>query len=720
MSIRCALFHRRCFSLLLLLLLLAAGKAFAVSYVVPTDRFEIERASAVIVGRVLSSHVEKSPRFGIETVTDVALEEAIKGDFGSVLQVREPGGALGDEALVIPGVPTFIDGDRVMLLLYARVDGHYLVSDLALGSFTFAKDIAGQELLIRDESELVGRDVDGSEHRERRRSAERFLDYVRGIVRGEPVDANYVVTTVPLVATQKTTQPRIDAMHPIGNALFTATSYTFSANGAPNGPGTRWSVFPGAVNWNQGNMQPGAPGGGTPAINNAFAAWNGGGTDYVLASFNANTKGIFDNPADFINNIVFEKDLTSAGIQPHANCSGVLGVGGVHKVSGTNMFHGETFDTIVEGDVSMNQGLSTCPAFVSSGDFNTSVAHEIGHTLGFRHSDQNRLNGACAGDPSLDCSANAAIMNHIINNSFGINGHLQAWDVAAVGALYGAGPACTPPSITQQPGGSTISSGGTAMILVAAAGTPTLTYQWYIGTPPSTAQPVAGGTTASITVSPIATTTYWVRVTGQCAPVADSVAATVTVQPSMCAAPSISLQPQDQSVVSGNSANLFMGYVGTSGTVQWYRGSPPDTSTPVGTGQALQTQPLTTTATFWARVTNNCGSADTRGAVVTVMQTCTAPAITSVTATPAAITAGQMTTLSVVATGASLSYQWFKGQSGNTSTPITAATTPSITDSPAATTSYWVRVSSGCGATAAISSTISVTVGTPRRRSVAH
>src|SRR5216684_7470780 len=147
MSIRCTLFNLRCPSTLLLLLLLSAGRAFAVSYVVPTDRFEIERSSAIIVGRVLSSHVERSPRFGIETVTDVALEEAIKGNFGSVLQVREPGGALDDEALVIPGVPIFTAGDRVMLLLYARVDGQYLVSDFALGSFRFAKDIAGQELL---------------------------------------------------------------------------------------------------------------------------------------------------------------------------------------------------------------------------------------------------------------------------------------------------------------------------------------------------------------------------------------------------------------------------------------------------------------------------------------------------------------------------------------------------------------------------------------------
>ena len=101
----------------------AARTLFAVSYVVPTDRFEIERSSAIIVGRVLSSHVERSPQFGIETVTEVVLEQGLKGNVGTVVQIHEPGGVLGDEARLIPGVPDFTDGDRVLLFLYQRRNG---------------------------------------------------------------------------------------------------------------------------------------------------------------------------------------------------------------------------------------------------------------------------------------------------------------------------------------------------------------------------------------------------------------------------------------------------------------------------------------------------------------------------------------------------------------------------------------------------------------------
>ncbi|HEY4642353.1 MAG TPA: hypothetical protein VII75_13485, partial [Thermoanaerobaculia bacterium] len=49
-----------------------AAPSFAITYIVPRDRFEIERASAIVVGHVVGSHAEES-RFGIETVTSIAL-----------------------------------------------------------------------------------------------------------------------------------------------------------------------------------------------------------------------------------------------------------------------------------------------------------------------------------------------------------------------------------------------------------------------------------------------------------------------------------------------------------------------------------------------------------------------------------------------------------------------------------------------------------------------
>jgi Dual-action HEIGH metallo-peptidase len=592
-----------------------AAPVLGVSYVFPPDRFEIERSSAIVVGRVLGRHVERSPQFGIETVTEVALEEAIKGSVDSVIRIHEPGGVSGDEGRVIPGVPEFTDGDRVLLFLYQREGGQYCVSDFQLGSFRFANDVLGRELVVRSEAELQGRDPDGTEHKERYRLAEPFLDYIRGVVRNEATDEDYFVAPAPLLGSPGTARPTAEGSCTNNSVVFTATSYTIDASG---GLGARWKVFPSAVNWNQGNSETGALGSGTSQINAAFAHWNAGGAHYVLASANANTKGFLD-PSDAVNNVVFEKDLTSAGVQPFSCVSGgVLGLGGVRFAlfgGGVHVFHGETFGTTLEADVSMNQGLGACTlAQVPLDEFNTVVTHEVGHTLGFRHSDQNRaLNAACASDPSLDCSS-TAIMNHIIVP--GLNGNPQTWDTSAVTSIYGSVPACTPPSISQQPIGSTITSGSPVQLFVTASGTPALTYQWYAGASGNTAAPVGGGIGAAVLVTPVVTTSYWVRVTGQCAPVADSAAAAITVN-AACPLPQITIQPANQVAYVGTTVSLTVGFIGATSSVTWFQGAKGDTSKQAGSGQTIISPAITQTTQFWVRITNACGHADSDAATIT-------------------------------------------------------------------------------------------------------
>src|SRR5207244_8617747 len=256
---------------------------------------------------------------------------------------------------------------------------------------------------------------------------------VRGVVRGEAASDAYFVS--PEASAAKTR---------VASAAFTATSYTLQYAG---GVGSRWNVFPGAVNWNQGNSESGALGSGTPQINAAFNAWNAGGTHYVLAGATANTNGFLD-AADGVNNIVFEKNLTSAGIQPFSCTNGgALGMGGMHKAgfgAGAHVFHGEPFATTLEADVSMNQGIGNCTTSqLALSEFASVMTHELGHTLGFRHSDQNRLvNAPCSTDATLECNGQA-IMTHTLVS--GLNGHLQAWDKTAIDAVYGSGPACVPP-----------------------------------------------------------------------------------------------------------------------------------------------------------------------------------------------------------------------------------------------------------------------------------
>jgi len=94
-----------------------------------------------------------------------------------------------------------------------------------------------------------------------------------------------------------------------------------------------------------------------------------------------------------------------------------------------------------------------------------------------------------------------------------------------------------------------------------------------------------------------------------------------------------------------------------------------------------------------------------------------------VTATPPAITtqplggtvpSGQSATLNVVATGtAPLSYQWYQGSSGNTSTPVGTNSPSYMTPILTAPASYWVRVSSPYGSVDSATATLILTAGGP-------
>lgn len=108
---------------------------------------------------------------------------------------------------------------------------------------------------------------------------------------------------------------------------------------------------------------------------------------------------------------------------------------------------------------------------------------------------------------------------------------------------------------------------------------------------------------------------------------------------------------------------------------------------------------------------------------------CTTTASTSVSVTssvtitqqpaavPSTISPNQTAIVSVVASGSNLTYQWYRGARPDTTNPVAGATGASFTTPPlTVTTSYWVRVGSGCGSVDG--NTVSVTVTIPAPSSV--
>ena len=175
---------------------------------------------------------------------------------------------------------------------------------------------------------------------------------------------------------------------------------------------------------------------------------------------------------------------------------------------------------------------------------------------------------------------------------------------------------CDSPAVIAQPQSQTIQSGQTATVDVSAVGTPPLSYQWYQGPSGETSNPVGLGTSSFTTPALTDTTSYWVRVSNPCGHT-DSTTATVTIG---CTPPAITAQPQSQTIQSGQTAVLSFTAAGTGALAyQWHQGTSGDTSHPVGTNQSSFTTPsLTTTTSYWVRVSNTCGSTDSLTATVTV------------------------------------------------------------------------------------------------------
>jgi YD repeat-containing protein len=250
---------------------------------------------------------------------------------------------------------------------------------------------------------------------------------------------------------------------------------------------------------------------------------------------------------------------------------------------------------------------------------------------------------------------------------------------------------CAPPAITTQPQDTTVFSGtsGTLSVVASEATTQAVSYQWYRGNSGDTSNPITGATAASYTTPALTIqTSYWVRVScGICAP-ADSQTATVW----MCYNPQVLAAPADQFITVGQTATLTAPCCGN--TYQWFIGASGNTSQPISsamTSQSFNVAPSATTQ-YWAQVVNGGCVSRTQSTTVWVCVPIFTQQPSSVTINP-----GSSTTLSAAANTAGVTYQWYKGNSGDTSVPVGGATGASVTVTPTATTSYWVRATSTCG-----------------------
>ena len=495
--------------------LLAAGNAVAATFIVPTDDELIAKSPAIVIGTVEGSYVQEA-HGTIETIYEIRVERAMKGNAPrreELLRIVSLGGMIDDRGVLVPGEAHFEQGQRVLLFLTPDAHGRLRTTDFTLGRFTFRTSTRGERLLVRSMEDVAGWDHAGRPHQEKVRREDGFLRFIEERVHGRKGETDYVVDASAVTFAPDENQSQVTT----NAAPFPAATYTDFVNNQP----VRWPNMANGVPVYKRSTQniAGAADGGVSVIQNGLAAWTnecGSVINYSYAGQVATQSQNHDGT-----NVVEFND-------PQERISGSWGGSGTVGIcfisfAGQHSFSGQSWLNITDADVVFQNGYTA-----SNASFGTAMTHELGHGLGWRHSNQNHATGGAC-NPAVEECTSAAIMNSTVNSSYGFT--LQPWDVNAAQSVYPGGvcggPACIPPVITSQPQSMNVTFGTTRPISVSATGT-NLRYQWYFGRAGDTSSPIAGGTAAAISASGLYTRLYWVRVYNECGS-ADSATAVVSV-----------------------------------------------------------------------------------------------------------------------------------------------------------------------------------------------
>jgi hypothetical protein len=236
----------------------------------------------------------------------------------------------------------------------------------------------------------------------------------------------------------------------------------------------------------------------------------------------------------------------------------------------------------------------------------------------------------------------------------------------------------------------TITSFGASPGTIEAGSSSSLTAVFSGGTGVITPGNIVVTSGTAVSVSPTTTTTYTLTVTPPVGSVNATMTATVTVGSGSANITSFTASPA--TIESGTSTSLVGYFTGGTGVIT--PGNLPATS-----GTAVSVSPTATTTYTLTVTPSGGGTAATKTATVTVDA---APVITSFTASPTTIVAGNSTSLSAT----------FSGGTG-TITPgglsITSGTPLSV--SPTTTTTYTLTVTPTIGSAATQTATVTVETG---------
>jgi hypothetical protein len=378
--------------------------ADATTIVGMNERALARAADAIVIGTVAELETVASAEGAINTLITIDVERAVKGDVGTRVTLKQPGGQIGERGLWIAGSPAFARGERQMLFLSAARDGTARTTALGLGQFTLAPHPRTMEPMAerRPTARTLGvRPV-------RRVRLARLLRTVARALADGGADAPRAIRPPDELTAAGLERQSVDE---------------FTLMDAPQG---RWAEADRGepVSYSLGGDGDRALGLGTTlaALDDALAAWNGAGTTlHVVRGEPVAPMPLF---CDGLSQIIFDDPFDEMPT-PNA-CSGILALGGYCTFVDHDQVNGQRFFRISEGNVTVNRGFGRCP-FWTRANLAEVLTHEIGHTIGLGHSAENE-----SAAPEL---RDATMYFHAHFDGRGAS--LRADDVAAVRFVYG-------------------------------------------------------------------------------------------------------------------------------------------------------------------------------------------------------------------------------------------------------------------------------------------
>jgi len=239
---------------------------------------------------------------------------------------------------------------------------------------------------------------------------------------------------------------------------------------------------------------------------------------------------------------------------------------------------------------------------------------------------------------------------------------------------------CNPPAITEDLTAKVVPRNYSLTLNVTATGDG-LHYQWYEGAAGDTSKQV-GTDSNAYTFTTSVSKRFWVKVTGSCGTAVNSAAPLISVEPQ------IATHPAGGAVTKGSTRTLTVAAAAGSTELryEWYQRNANGTITLLSgatSSPSFATPAIDTASTFFARVFSGLAKTDSNDAVLTV---CGPNTFTPTYTTQVSSSAVRLT---IDAPAAGETYQWFRGNSGDTSNAI--GTGSLIDVYPAETTNYWVR-----------------------------